>query len=917
MQFRRLTSLLLTVFFVQNAWTADLKIPDAVNLSFTKVTLDNGLTVVIHEDHKAPIVAVNVWYHVGSANEPKGRNGFAHLFEHLMFQGSENFNDDYFQATQQIGATELNGTTSEDRTNYFQNVPSSALDTALFLESDRMGHFVNAITQAKLDEQRKVVLNEKRQREGMPYSLIEEKLAKGAFPVGHPYSWTTIGSEEDLNAATLDDVKNWFKTYYGPNNATLVIVGDVKTQEALEKVKKYFGDIPPGPRVSRTESWIATRNESKYETAQDYVPFAKMVKVYNIPGIGNGPDLTLLDMASDVLTIGKSSRLFKDIVYDKQLANDVSATIYPNEVASLFVIEATAKPGVSLEKLDAAVTETFQKFLKEGPTEEELTKAKTQYMTGFVETLEKIGGFGGKSNLLAHNQVYMNNPVAFLDDLKSRIKYTPADVRAAAQRWLSKGDYNLYITPYPKFTNTQPSIDRKKLPLPTSFPEAKFPLVEETKLSNGMRVLLARRTHVPSVELDLLFWTGFAKDPKDKKGLARLTFALLDEGTKKHNLFETEDILAKLGSDIDSFSGMNLSGLYMKSLKQNFEQTMDLVEETLLKPAFTDKEFARVQKELLQVIQQEKANPEDLGNRIFSQLIFGKDHPYGVPRSGTGSETSMGKLTRKDVVDFYDTWAKPNNATVIAIGDITMKELVASLEKHFSGWKKEEVPAFEIPNLTKEVNSGTVFVIDKPFAPQTMIDVGHLSPSFSDPKQAANFVLNLALGGSFTSRLNMNLREDKGWAYNAYSSYTDVEGKRYYQASTPVQTDKTIPAISEILKEISGMATQKKPLTQAEFEKQRKAIVLQLAGAWETNRSLFDPIKRLVYNNMDPNFYQTYIPKLQNLTLGEVVNSAKTTLRPNDLTWLLIGDKNKFMPELQKLGFKKIVVLDNDGNEVK
>ena len=365
MSFRKLTSLFLfSCFLIQPASATDLKIPDSINLAHTKVTLDNGLTVIISEDHKAPIVAVNVWYHVGSKNEPKGKNGFAHLFEHLMFQGSENFNDDFFKATQKVGATDLNGTTNEDRTNYFETVPSTALDTALFLESDRMGHFVNAISQAKLDEQRKVVLNEKRERDNAPYfGIAEEKIAKGCYPVGHPYSWTTIGSEEDLNGASLKDVKEWFQTNYGTANATLTIVVDVKTQGDLEKVKKYFGDIPSGPRIARMKDWVAKRTDSKVEVAQDFVPFAKLIKVYNIPGVAS-EELDQLDVASDILTVGKNSRLFKDIIYDKQLATEISASLNPNEISSLFVIDATAKEGLSLENLYAAINKTIQTFFK-------------------------------------------------------------------------------------------------------------------------------------------------------------------------------------------------------------------------------------------------------------------------------------------------------------------------------------------------------------------------------------------------------------------------------------------------------------------------------------------------------------------------------------------------------------------------
>jgi zinc protease len=901
--------LLPTVVFSQ------IKIPEAVNLVYTKVQLDNGLTVIVHEDHKAPIVAVNVWYHVGSKNEPKGRNGFAHLFEHLMFQGSENYNDDYFKALEKVGATNLNGTTNEDRTNYYQNVPSTALDTALFMESDRMGHFVNTISQFRLDEQRKVVLNEKGIRDNTPYwGIAEEKIVKGAFPSDHPYSWTTIGSKEDLNAATLTDVKEWFKTYYGPNNATLTIVGDVKTQDALEKVKKYFGHIPPGPRVSHMKEWIAKRNDSKTEVAEDFVPFAKIMKVFNVPGI-TSKEFDAIDVVSDVLTIGKNGRLYKDLIYDQQLAADVSAYIMPGEIASLFLIDASAKTGVSLEKLDQAINKTLHKFFKEGPTKDEITRVNTQFVSNFVQSLETIGGGGGKANLLASNQVFTGNPGTYKKRMEERMKLTPSEVRLSAQKWLSSGDYNLHIVPAPKFTPLSSGYDRKKIPMPKEFPHAKFPKVQEAKLSNGIRVLLAQRTEVPMVEFSMFFNAGFAKDPKDKLGLNRLTYSMLDEGTKHTSLFEMENKLAHLGSSMSAFAGTNHSGLYAKTLKQNFAATMDLFAEEILVPAFSEKEFARIQKQAVEDLQNEKARPESLAGRVFPGLLFGQNHPFGVSVLGTGNEKTLANIKREDVVKFYETWAKPNNATVIAMGDITMDELTQQLESRFGNWKKSDLPAFTVPEVTQELNRGTVFILDRPASPQTVIVAGHFYPSYNNPQEAANFVMNSVLGGSFTSRINMNLREEKGWTYGSSTAPTDLEGRRYWRFASSVQTDKTDAAINEVIKELQGIASTK-PISQSEFDIQKTNSVLELSGSWETNASLFKPLKRLVAYGMDVNYFQSYPDQLEKVTL-EQTRAAVKNIQPKNLTWLLIGDRSKILPGVQKLGFSKIVFIDEDGNVIK
>jgi zinc protease len=377
---------------------------DRIEIPYQKFTLPNGLTLIVHEDHKAPIVAVNVWYHVGSKNEKPGRTGFAHLFEHLMFNGSENYDKDFFGPLERAGATDMNGTTNEDRTNYFQNVPTNAVDLALWMESDRMGHLLGAISQAKLDEQRGVVQNEKRQGENQPYGTVWDFLTPKLYPANHPYSWTVIGSMADLDAAALDDVKDWFRTYYGAANAVIVVAGDIDAKTAKQKVEKYFGDIPAGPPVARQESWIAKRSGSQRGVLQDRVPQARIYKVWNIPGWGT-PEADYLNLVSELLSSGKSSRLYKRLVYEEQIATDVSAYLDLREIGSLFVIEATARPGVDLAKVERAADEELRRFLAGGPTPAELRRVKTQFRAGFIRGVERIGGFGGKSDVLAQGEV--------------------------------------------------------------------------------------------------------------------------------------------------------------------------------------------------------------------------------------------------------------------------------------------------------------------------------------------------------------------------------------------------------------------------------------------------------------------------------------------------------------------------------
>ena len=446
----------------------------AVEIPYERFVLPNGLTVLVHEDHKAPIVAVNVWYHVGSKNERPGRTGFAHLFEHLMFNGSEHYDKEFQDPLERAGATDLNGTTNEDRTNYFANVPTSALDLALWLESDRMGHLLGAITQAKLDEQRGVVQNEKRQGENEPYGKVWDFLTPRLYPANHPYSWTVIGSMEDLDAAKLDDVKGWFQSYYGPANAVLVVAGDIDVATAKAKVERYFGDIPSGPPVARQETWIAKRTGSQRGVMQDRVPQARLYKVWNVPEWGSA-DGDYLGLAASALSTGKSSRLFKRLVYDEQIATDVDASADLREIGGLFTIEAGVRPGVDPARVERAIDEELARLLAAGPTAVELQRAKTLTRAGFIRGVERIGGFGGKSDVLAKGEVFAGRPDFYKTQLARIAAATAAQVRGAAVRWLSDGVYTLEVRPFPEYAVAPSGADRSALPQPGTPPDAEIP----------------------------------------------------------------------------------------------------------------------------------------------------------------------------------------------------------------------------------------------------------------------------------------------------------------------------------------------------------------------------------------------------------------------------------------------------------
>ncbi|RPH35533.1 insulinase family protein, partial [bacterium] len=858
--------MLSAVLLFAQAARAGNTIPD-VKIPCQKFMLGNGLTVLFHEDHKAPIVAVNIWYHVGSKNEKPGKSGFAHLFEHLMFNGSENFNDDYFQALERVGATDLNGTTNNDRTNYFQNVPVSAVDLALWMESDRMGHLLGALDQKRLDEQRGVVQNEKRQGENEPYGIVDELITKSTYPAGHPYSWTVIGSMEDLNAASLDDVKEWFRTYYGPANAVLVIAGDIDFETAKRKVERYFGDIPSGPPVAKHEVWVAKRTGTQRQTVQDRVPQARLYKVWNVPQIGS-EDADYLNLVSDILASGKTSRLYKRLVYDDQIATNVAAYLDGREIGSQFIIEATAKPGDDLTKVERAVDEELARLLKQGPTSAELQRVKTEQLAQFIRGIERIGGFGGKSDILARNQVFLGNPQAYETTLKRIGEVTAAKLLTSARAWLSDGVYVLSVYPFPSFSTTNSDVNRKELPATGTAVKAKFPEMKKATLSNGMKIVLAERDAVPVVNFRLLVDAGYAADQFAAPGTANLAMAMLDEGTKSRTSLQISDELAMLGAQLGTGSNLDMSTVSFSSLKSNLDASLNIFADVILNPSFPEADFKRLQKQQLAGIQREKVTPVQMALRVFPGILYGKGHAYGNPLTGSGTEESVAKLTREDLVKFHKTWFKPNNATLVVVGAATMAELVPKLEKLFKEWKGGETPLKNISPVGQQ-SASSVYILDRPGSMQSIIFAGHVAPPRANPQEIAIESMNNILGGSFTSRVNMNLREDKHWSYGAGTFLWGARGERPFIAYAPVQTDKTKESMEEIGKELRGMLGEK-PATAAELTKVQNSQTLELPGSWETMDAVARSISEIIQYGLPEDHFSAYPDKVRALTLADI-----------------------------------------------
>jgi zinc protease len=881
-------------------------------IPYTRYTLDNGLTLIVHEDHKAPIVAVNVWYHVGSKNEIPGRTGLAHLFEHLMFNGSEHFKDEWFRSTEKVGATDLNGTTSDDRTNYFQNVPKDALDYMLWLESDRMGHFLGVLTQEKLDEQRGVVQNEKRQGDNQPYRVAWKLITENVWPKGHPYSWEVIGSMEDLSAVSLDDAKTWFKTYYGAANATLVIAGDVKAAEVLQKVKLAFGNIPAGPPLTRQSAWIAKRTGTHRQRAHDRVPAARIYKVWNIPGYGNQP-ATHLDVAAAVLGDGQNSRLYQRLVCVDKTATDVFVAAHQSEIAGLFFIVATAREDRHIPQINAAIDEELARFLNDGPRREELARVKTQEEASFIGSLERIGGFGGKSDMLAMNSVYLNDPSYYLvrqEDIQSARAY---QIREAAKTWLSDGEYQLTIEPYPQFHGETNTIDRTKVSVPLLQPQAHFPAISHAKLRNGLHVVLAPRPGVPMVKMSLISPCGFTSDPVGGAGTARLTMNVLPESTRHQSAERLASRLALLGASISASASLENASVSLSALKKNLEASLSYYVAVIAEPGFADVDFQRLQAKQIADIRRETREPMSMAMRQMPYVLYGPQTAYGRPLSGNGFERDVSGLKREACVQFYHQTFTPATATLLVTGDFTREDMLTKLERSLGHWKiatPHAVPQPATYPTYRPTLPPSITLIDKPGAGQSVIVAANLAPPRDMNSHLACELMNQVLGGAFTSRINMNLREEKHWTYGARSAIVSSLAVRPFYVSTQVQTDKTADAMHEIAKEINALFHER-PISDAEFQQFRNAQALRLSGRWETLDHVMDSLAELVTFRLPDDYFQMAAQRAAAATCLEARQAAISIIQPKNLSWIIVGDRAKIEASLKASSLGEMQILQD------
>jgi zinc protease len=894
---------IIFVFSIQASSLADLP-----EIKYESYKLDNGLTVVVHEDKKVPMVAVNVWYHVGSKNEKPGKTGFAHLFEHLMFNGTENYNNEYFEPFEKIGSTDQNGTTNSDRTNYFQNVPTNALDLALWMESDRMGHLLGVVDQEKLDEQRGVVQNEKRQGENQPYGKAFTAISESAFPKGHPYSWTTIGSMDDLDAASLEDVQDWFKTYYGPNNAVLALAGDIDLETAKIKVAKYFADIPSGPPLVKPEKWIAKRSEEKREIMFDDVPQARIYKIWNVPE-RDTEEAAHFDLASSVLVGGKNSPLYKELVYEQQIATSVSSFYYDREIAGMFFIVADVVAGVDPAKVEAAMDDVMTNFIKRGPNPKLLKAEKTKLLAGFIRGIQRIGGFGGKSDLLATCQTYTGNPGCFQENAAFMDAVTPSKMKATFAKWIDDTPYVLTILPTDKYEVAQTDLDRSAgVPYPTEKVEFQFPKLQTATLSNGAIVVLAQRKGVPLVELNFQFNFGYAQENNDELGYTNFMMDMLNEGTKKYSSLEFDQILDSLGSNIGFGSGLDSSFVSISSLKDNLDETLDLAKEAVMYPTFPLDEIERIKKQTLAAFKREEFRPASIAFRNIGNLLYGQDHPYGKLLIGSGVSETITSLTQSDLSSIHKRTLNPKNLTFVVAGDISLDEITQTLEKKFGSWNADmSSPLKDLSNVELP-DTRIVYLIDKPNAQQSYIVAGQLLPPTATAEEIELNYMNYAIGGSFTSRLNMNLREDKSWSYGVRTRLGDAKGQRAMLVTAPVQTDKTSESMAEIVKEYSDYLTTN-PITEDELAKGKASKTLKLPGRFETLGALKGGVSNIVKYNRDLDYLNQLPVLLDQPSLVQIQAKTQKYIRPNQWTWLIVGDLSKIEEPIRALNLGEIRVI--------
>ncbi|MCH1925073.1 insulinase family protein [Shewanella sp. C32] len=881
----------------------------AINIEYEKFVLPNGLTTIVHTDHSVPKVFVGIWYKVGSKDEPEGKTGFAHLFEHLMFQGTANRKGDYFLPYNKVGATGINGTTDLDRTNYYATIPSNAIDTALWMESDRMAYLAGAITQDALNEQRDVVKNEKRQGQLRPGSETSRRYQTGFYPVGHPYAHSTIGSMEDLDNASLDDVKQWFKDYYGASNAVLVLSGDIDVATAKEKVSHYFSDAPAGKPNSKIDQWVPTFSEVKRDINYDQVATVNFSRTWPLPN-SEARDTSLMEVVAATLAGSKDSPLNRVLIDELQLALGVSANVTSNEVSSTFSISAALKPGVSVEDVDAHIQKILADYFDKGPDQERLDGLRLSLDISLIRSLESAEGVG---NRLAEGEVFHDNP-AFFEVQRDWLKETNGqELKTVAKKWLSKPYFESQIRPMPRVQDMNGKVDRSAIPHPGKFDgKVVFPDIQQATLANGMKVVVSPRPSLPVVDISMQFATGTALNNKYGTSVAELAFGLMSQGTTNKDVNAIAKTMEKTGTTIAGAASERQSGVNWGPLTQYLDPTFALAADLIRNPIYPQAEIDKIVDRVDMAYDNYERNPMGSGGVAYNRAIWGADHRFGhVP---TREEDKA--LSRDAIVKFHDNEIVPNNATLYMVGDITLERGVELANRYFGDWKAG-TPA-PLPGVEKAHSmTGKVILVDAPGMVQSSIMVGHVVTPYTPETAATYSLMSDALGGGFNSRLNMNLREDKGWAYGFGADISSASiGERVFTASGTVQADKTAESMKEVAKEIREFVTTR-PITAEELERDKESAIRSIPSRFTSNGSFVNSMITSQLYNLPYKYAEGAMERMNEVTLEDVRKLAKATYHPDQLTWVVVGDLSVIEKDIRALKLGEVEVWDVYGNKVR
>jgi zinc protease len=883
-----------------------------VSIAFEKITLSNGLDVILHQDHSIPLVAVNVWYHVGSKDEEPGRTGFAHLFEHVMFEGSKHHNSSHFEPLQKAGAN-LNGSTTQDRTNYWEDVPSNYLELALWLEADRMGFLVDALDQQRFDVQRDVVKNERRQSyENRPYGMAQAKIQDALFPAPHPYHWMTIGSQEDLDAASLDDIKGFFLRYYSPSNGSLAIAGDFERDHALELVERYFGSLPPGPplsRLGRHDSSLAGRIELEM---RDKVTLPRLYISWPTPP-DLDPDDAPLDVLQAILSDGLSSRLHRTLVYEKQIAQSAGIRYHPSEIAGQFMVQVTPAEGHSLEEVEAATDAVMEQARQEAPTPQEMERIRNRIESSHYRQLTRIGGFGGRADQLNHFNVLCNDPDLINTSLARYMAVESEDVQRVAQKVLDHRQVRLRVYPESQFKASSTAVDRTVMP--TAAPEPAFtpPSPIHRRLDNGLEIVVVEKREMPVVSLGLFLKGGATNDPAGKPGLASFTAQMLQEGTRSRSSQELALAFEFIGASLSTDARREYAVLSTETMTKHWATALDLMGDVLKNPTFPQHELDRVKREHLTDLHRSKDDANVVADRLISSMVYAADSGYDHPLEGT--EDAVESFTREDIKGHFELNYAPTWATLIVVGDVTAGQVQQNAEATFAGWSADgRAGQPNVKDPDTKTGETTIFLVDRPGSAQSVIRAVHGMVPRSHPDYFGLTLLNYSFGGQFSARLNQNLRQDKGYSYGYHSSIHWYRGPSMLTAGGSVQTEVTKEAIEETLKEFREVGDSR-PITAEELDGAKTGLLLGYPASFERPGLVLNHLLQLVMFDLPDDYFQEMPSRLGGIRLSEVHRMTSEHIQTGALQIIVVGDRETIEPGLNELGIP-LVHLAADGTRL-